>query len=52
MRRASTHPARCDEGGVLERASDAVFDHVSLTGGEDELAVSDIDLAAAEKFTA
>src|SRR3954467_10383374 len=41
--------AVADEGGVLERRSDhAILDHVSLAGGEDELAIGDVHLAAAE----
>ena len=41
--------AVADEGCALDRAGDfAVFDEVGLGGGEDELAVGDVDLAAAE----
>src|SRR3954464_5929272 len=41
--------AVADQRGVLQRRCDlAVLDHVALGGGEDELAVRDIDLPAAE----
>src|ERR1019366_4149407 len=41
--------AVADEGCALDRAGDfAVFDEVGLGGGEDELAVGDVDLSAAE----
>jgi hypothetical protein len=41
--------AVADEGGVADGGGDfAVFDEVGLGGGEDEFAVGDVDLAAAE----
>ena len=41
--------AVADQGCALDRAGDfAVFDEVGLGGGEDEFAVGDVDLAAAE----
>ena len=41
--------AVADEGRALDRRGDAaILDEVGLGGGEDELAVGDVDLAAAE----